>query len=218
MLQTARDSEHAMDFEPEPCLGGHAFSADRENPAARMQAMTNALCGAPLRVDGGIADHIDGLVAAHDGGRGFRGDRGGRARRPCRHFANAMKDEFDRAGPVLHPLLHHTQALITRMSQTALCNRHHSLDQQSCRWLLPSLDRLHGIEPMMAQELIANRLGVRREGVTEAALKPQKAGMIRCAPGHITVLHRRPSRERACECRAAVNKEHDRLFPDKLAK
>ena len=101
-----------------------------------------------------------------------------------------MKDEFNRAGPVLHLLLRYTQALITQMAQTAVCNRHHSLDQQLCRWLLLSLDRLQGNELVMTQELIANMLGVRREGVTEGALKLQKAGLIRYARGHITVLDR----------------------------
>ena len=104
--------------------------------------------------------------------------------------AQIMKDEFDRAGPVLHLLLRYTQALITQMAQTAVCNRHHSLDQQLCRWLLLSLDRLRGNELVMTQELIANMLGVRREGVTEAALKLQKAGLIRYARGRITVLDR----------------------------
>ena len=132
--------------------------------------------------------------------------------------ATAMKAEFDRAGPVLHLLLRYTQALITQMSQTAVCNRHHSLDQQLCRWLLLSLDRLHGSELVMTQELIANMLGVRREGVTEAALKLQKAGMIRYARGRITVLDRKAVEERACECYAVVKKEYDRLLPDKLAK
>ena len=132
--------------------------------------------------------------------------------------ATAMKTEFDRAGPVLRLLLRYTQALITQMSQTAVCNRHHSLDQQLCRWLLLSLDRLHGSELVMTQELIANMLGVRREGVTEAAHKLQKAGMIRYARGRITVLDRKAVEERACECYAVVKKEYDRLLPDKLAK
>ena len=98
-----------------------------------------------------------------------------------------MKNEFDRAGPVLHLLLRHTLALITQMSPTAVCNRHHSLDQQVSRWLLLSLDRLHRNELAMTQELIANMLGVRREGVTGAALKLQQAGLIRYMRGHITV-------------------------------
>lgn len=131
--------------------------------------------------------------------------------------AGAMQAEFDRGGPVLHLLLRYTQALITQMAQTAVCNRHHSLDQQLCRWLLLSLDRLHSKELVMTQELISNMLGVRREGVTEAALKLQKAGLIRYARGHITVLDRAGLEHRSCECYAVVKKEYDRLLPDKLA-
>jgi CRP-like cAMP-binding protein len=127
--------------------------------------------------------------------------------------AGLMKREFDRAGPVLHLLLRYTQALITQMSQTAVCNRHHSLDQQLCRWLLLSLDRLRGNKLVMTQELIANMLGVRREGVTEAALKLQKAGVITYARGHITVLDRAKLEELSCECYAVVKKEYDRLLP-----
>src|SRR5580692_4716198 len=131
--------------------------------------------------------------------------------------ARLMKDEFDRAGPVLHLFLRYTQALITQMAQTAVCNRHHSLDQQLCRWLLLSLDRLHGDELVMTQELIANMLGVRREGVTESALKLQHAGLIQYVRGHITVLDRAGLEERSCECYAVVKKEYDRLLPVKLA-
>jgi CRP-like cAMP-binding protein len=104
--------------------------------------------------------------------------------------SRAMLEEFNRAGPVLHLLLRYTQALITQMAQTAVCNRHHSVDKQLCRWLLLSLDRLEGNELVMTQELIANMLGVRREGVTEAALSLQRAGLIRYTRGHITVLDR----------------------------
>jgi CRP-like cAMP-binding protein len=128
--------------------------------------------------------------------------------------AHLMKEEFERAGPVLHLLLRYTQALITQMSQTAVCNRHHSLDQQLCRWLLLSLDRLEDSELMMTQELIANMLGVRREGVTEAAIKLQRAGLIRYARGHITVLDRPGLEQRACECYDVVRKEYQRLLPD----
>jgi len=127
--------------------------------------------------------------------------------------AQAMKEEFDRAGPVLHLLLRYTQALITQMAQTAVCNRHHSLDQQLCRWLLLSLDRLPGNQLVMTQELIANMLGVRREGVTEAALKLQKAELIRYSRGSITVLDRGGLERRTCECYAVVKKEYDRLLP-----
>jgi len=136
----------------------------------------------------------------------------------CRLKAPVMKSEFDRAGPVLHLLLRYTQALITQMAQTAVCNRHHSLDQQLCRWLLLSLDRLQGAELVMTQELIANMLGVRREGVTEGALKLQKAGLIRYSRGHITVLDRKGLEDRTCECYAVVKREYDRLLPAVLAK
>jgi hypothetical protein len=131
--------------------------------------------------------------------------------------AQLMKDEFDRAGPVLHLLLRYTQALITQMSQTAVCKRHHSLDQQLCRWLLLSLDRLRANELAMTQESIANMLGVRREGVTEAALKLQQAGLISYARGRITVLDRAGLEQRTCECYAVVKCEYDRLLPGKLA-
>jgi CRP-like cAMP-binding protein len=127
--------------------------------------------------------------------------------------ATLMMQEFDRAGPVLHLLLRYTQALITQMAQTAVCNRHHSLDQQLCRWLLLSLDRLPSNELVMTQELIANMLGVRREGVTEAAGDLHKAGLIRYQRGHIKVLDRARLELRTCECYAVVKKEYDRLLP-----
>ncbi len=130
--------------------------------------------------------------------------------------AAVIKSEFKRA-PVLHLLLRYTQALITQMAQTAVCNRHHSLDKQLCRWLLLSLDRLQGNELAMTQELIANMLGVRREGVTEAALKLQEAGLIRYGRGRITVLDRPGLEKRTCECYAVVKTEYDRLLPDKPA-
>jgi len=126
--------------------------------------------------------------------------------------AETLKNELDRSGPVLRLLLRYTQALITQMAQTAVCNRHHSLDQQLCRWLLLSLDRLPGLELIMTQELIANMLGVRREGVTEGALKLQKAGLIRYSRGHIKVLDRAALEDRSCECYAVVKREYDRLF------
>ena len=131
--------------------------------------------------------------------------------------ARLMMQEFNRAGPVLHLLLRYTQALITQMSQTAVCNRHHSLDQQLCRWLLLSLDRLPSNEIFMTQELIANMLGVRREGVTEAAGRLQKAGLIRYQRGRITVLDRPGLEQRTCECYAVVKTEYDRLLPQTVA-
>jgi CRP-like cAMP-binding protein len=131
--------------------------------------------------------------------------------------APAIKDEFNRSGPVMHLLLRYTQALITQMAQTAVCNRHHSLDQQLCRWLLLSLDRLNSNELVMTQELIANMLGVRREGVTEAALKLARLGLIRYARGHITVLDRSALEGRVCECYAVVKNEYNRLLPHRLS-
>ena len=131
--------------------------------------------------------------------------------------AGLMLQEFNRAGPVLHLLLRYTQALITQMAQTAVCNRHHSLDQQLCRWLLLSLDRRDSNELALTQELIANLLGVRREGVTEAAGHLQDAGLLRYRRGHITVLDRSLLEARACECYAVVKKEYDRLLPPTIA-
>ena len=127
--------------------------------------------------------------------------------------AHLLMLEFNRAGPVLHLLLRYTQALITQMAQTAVCNRHHSLDQQLCRWLLLSLDRLPTNILIMTQELIANMLGVRREGVTEAAGNLDKAGLIRYQRGHITVLDRSGLEKRTCECYSVVKQEYDRLLP-----
>lgn len=126
---------------------------------------------------------------------------------------NHFMQEFDRHGAMLHIMLKYTQAIITQMAQTAVCNRHHSVDQQLCRWLLLSLDRLATNELIMTQELIANMLGVRREGVTEAAGKLQQAGLIQYSRGHITVLDRQGLEARVCECYQVVKKEFDRLLP-----
>jgi len=125
-----------------------------------------------------------------------------------------LKDEFRRGGALQRLLLRYTQALLTQMSQTAVCNRHHTVDQQLSRWLLLSLDRLPTNVLIMTQELIANMLGVRREGVTEAAGKLQKAGLIQYSRGHITVLDRGGLEQQTCECYQAVKKESDRLLPD----
>lgn len=130
-----------------------------------------------------------------------------------RMSAKKFKDEFNHHSELLHLMLRYSQALITQMAQTAVCNRHHSIDQQLCRWLLLSLDRLSGDKLNMTQELIANMLGVRREGVTEAAGKLQVAGIISYNRGHITVLDRPKLEERCCECYAVVKKETDRLLP-----
>jgi len=144
-------------------------------------------------------------AVVQSGGQGFR------------LSARLIKDEFGRSGPVMHLLLRYTQALITQMAQTAVCNRHHAIDQQLCRWLLLSMDRLRGNQLVMTQELIANMLGVRREGVTEAALKLQEAGLIRYARGRITVLDRPGLEARSCECYSVVRREYDRLLPDRQA-
>lgn len=122
--------------------------------------------------------------------------------------------EFNRAGPLMHLLLRYTQALITQMSQTAVCNRHHTIEQQLCRWLLLSLDRLHSDSLIMTQELIANMLGVRREGVTDAAGKLQRAGLISYSRGHIEVIDRQGLEKASCECYAVVKAEFDRLLAD----
>jgi CRP-like cAMP-binding protein len=128
-----------------------------------------------------------------------------------------LKEEFRRAGPVQRLLLRYTQALITQMSQTAVCNRHHSVEQQLCRWLLMSLDRLASNELTMTQELIANMLGVRREGVTESAGKLQKLGLIEYSRGHIKVLDRPALEAHACECYQVVKTEFERLLPPGLS-
>jgi len=141
-------------------------------------------------------------AVVQSGGRGYR------------LKAQILKREFNSSGILMRLLLRYTQALITQMSQTAVCNRHHSLEQQLCRWLLLSMDRLSGNELIMTQELIANMLGVRREGVTEAAGKLQRAGLIDYSRGHITVLDRAGLEGRTCECYQVVKTEFDRLLPD----
>ena len=127
--------------------------------------------------------------------------------------ASVLKKEFDRRGALHDLALRYTQALLTQMAQTAVCNRHHTVDQQLARWLLMSLDRLPANELVMTQELIANMLGVRREGVTEAAGKLQEAGVISYRRGHISVLNRSALEKRVCECYAVVKKEYQRLLP-----
>lgn len=128
-----------------------------------------------------------------------------------------LKSEFNRSVPLMHLLLRYTQALITQMSQTAVCNRHHSIEQQLCRWLLLSLDRLPSNELVMTQELIANMLGVRREGVTEEAHKLQKAGLICYVRGRITIIDRAGLEKRSCECYSVVKREYDRLLPTTIS-
>jgi CRP-like cAMP-binding protein len=127
--------------------------------------------------------------------------------------ASVIKEEFNRSLPVMHLMLRYAQALIAQISQTAVCNRHHSVEQQLCRWLLVSLDRLSTPHLYMTQELISNMLGVRREGVTENANKLQRAGLIRYSRGHIEVLDRPGLERMACECYSVVKREYDRLLP-----
>jgi CRP-like cAMP-binding protein len=131
--------------------------------------------------------------------------------------AKLMKQDFDRGGPVLRLLLRYTQALMTQMVQTAACNKHHSLDQQLCRWLLLSLDRLRGTGMQMTEELIAHMLGVTAKKATEAALKLRDAGLIDYADGWIKVLDRNSLEKRSCECYRVVKQEYDRLLPLQLA-
>lgn len=138
----------------------------------------------------------------------------GHAYRLPRHL---FKEEFDRAGPISNLLLRYTQALLTQMTQTAVCNRHHTVDQQLCRWLLTTLDRVPSGQLVMTQELVANTLGVRREGITAAAGKLQHAGLIRYRRGHIAVLQRAGLEARSCECYAVVKNEYSRLLADRPA-
>ncbi|MEQ1815166.1 MAG: Crp/Fnr family transcriptional regulator [Nitrosomonas sp.] len=131
--------------------------------------------------------------------------------------AKELQQEFNRSLPMRHLLLRYTQALLTQMAQTAVCNRHHSIEQQLCRWLLLSFDRLPSNELIMTQELISNMLGVRREGITDAARKLQSADLIEYRRGHITLLDRQGLEEKVCECYSVVKREYDRLLPDLIA-
>lgn len=149
---------------------------------------------------GGVSTSSQGVVQA--AGRGFRLQ------------ASLLMEEFNRGGPVLHLLLRYTQALITQMAQTSVCNRHHALDQQLCRWLLLTLDRLKSTEVVMTQELLSTLLGVRRASITEVAGNLQKDGLIRYERGRLKVLDRPGIERRSCECYAVVKKEYDRLLPD----
>ena len=170
-----------------------------EDGASAEIAMTGreGLIGVSAFMGGGSTP---GQAVVQSAGQGFR------------ISAPVIREEFKRSPAVMHLLLGYTQALISQMSQTAACNRHHTVDQQLCRWLLLSLDRLTGNDLTMTQELIASMLGVRREGVTEAALKLQRLGLIRYARGHITVLDRSGLEQRSCECYAVVKREYDRLL------
>ncbi len=171
-----------------------------ENGAsAQIAAVGNeGMVGVPLFMGGGSTPS---RAVVQSAGAGFRLN------------AAVLLDEFNRGGPAQQLLLRYTQALITQMAQTAVCNRHHSLEQQLCRWLLQTLDRVRGSELLATQELIASQLGVRREGVTEHAVGLQKAGLIRYARGRISVLDRPGLERRSCECYAVLRQEHRRLLP-----
>jgi len=156
------------------------------------------IVGVPLFMGGGSTPS---RAVVQSAGEGFR------------MSGRAIREEFSRSASVTRLLLRYTQALIAQMAQVAVCNRHHTVDQQLCRWLLLSVDRLPGNELVVTQELIANMLGVRREGVTEAALALQRAGLISYRRGHITVVDRPGLEKRSCECYAVVKAEYDRLMP-----
>ncbi|WP_243729277.1 Crp/Fnr family transcriptional regulator [Paludibacterium purpuratum] len=189
-------------------------------PLSHIYFLTSAIVSLLYVMEDGASAEI--AIVGHEGAVGIALFMGGEttpsravvqsAGHGYRLKAQALKDEFNRAESMMHQLLRYTQALITQMGQTAVCNRHHSLDQQLCRWLLLSLDRLPGNELIMTQELIANMLGVRREGVTEAALKLQRAGLIHYVRGHITIVDRRGLERRTCECYEVVRKEYQRLL------
>jgi CRP-like cAMP-binding protein len=171
-----------------------------ENGASAEIAITGneGLVGISLLMGG---ESTPSHAVVQSGGNGYRLNAG------------TSKKEFALGGNLQHLALRYTQALITQMAQTAVCNRHHEIDQQLCRWLLLSLDRLSANELVMTQELIANMLGVRREGVTEAAGRLQAEGLIHYSRGHIRVPDRAKLEGRACECYAVVKKEFDRLLP-----
>jgi CRP-like cAMP-binding protein len=156
------------------------------------------IVGVPLFMGGGSTPS---RAVVQSAGEGFR------------MSGRAIREEFSRSPSVMMPLLRYTQALLAQMAQIAVCNRHHRVDQQLCRWLLLSLDRVPGNELVVTQELISNMLGVRREGVTEAAVALQKADLIRYRRGHITVVDRPGLEQRSCECYAVIKAEYDRLMP-----
>ena len=189
-------------------------------PLSHVWFPTTAIVSLLQVMENGASTEI--AVVGHDGLVGIAVFMGGEsapsravvqsAGRGQRLKAQLVQDAFNQGGPVMHLLLRYTQSLIAQMAQTAACNRHHALEQQFCRWLLMRLDRLPGQELAMTQEMMANMLGVRREGVTEAALKLQSLGIIRYARGHITVLDRAALAQRSCECYAVVSNEYKRLF------
>ena len=223
MLAALPDAEHARwlsHLEPvELPLGAVLYEAG--NRLTHVYFPTTAIVSLICVMDNGATTEI--AIVGNDGVVGvslFMGGESTTSRAVVqsaglgyRLRAGQMMEEFNRTGPAMNLLLRYTQALITQMAQTAVCNRHHSLDQQLCRWLLLSMDRLRSNELVVTQELIANLLGVRREGVTEAAGRLHAAGLITYRRGHITVLDRTGLERRSCECYAVVKREYDRLLP-----
>jgi CRP-like cAMP-binding protein len=203
----------------EMSLGEVVYESGR--PLDYVYFPTNSIVSLLYVLENGASAEI--AVVGHEGVDGVSIFMGGEstpsravvqsAGRAYRLPAQVMKSEFNRGGSMQHLMLRYTQSLITQMAQTAVCNRHHSVDQQLCRWLLLSIDRLPAPQIEMTQELIANMLGVRREGVTESAGKLQKAGVISYRRGHIKVLDRPALEEMSCECYAVVRRETERLLP-----
>lgn len=211
-------------LEPVQLRQGQVLCEASDTPAHAHFPTTAVVSLMTLTQDG---DSAEFAVVGNDGVVGISLFMGGNAtpsRAVVQHAgqawrlrAQAVKDEAGRAGPVLQTLLHYTRALIAQVAQTAMCNRYHSIDQQLCRRLLLGLDRVSSGDLPMTQELVASLLGVRREGITAAALKLQHAGAIRYSRGHIVVLDRHRLEQGSCECYAVAKKEHHRLLPVPLA-
>lgn len=210
-------------LEPVELRAGQVLCESGGTPGALIFPTTAVVSLVYLTQDGGS---VEIAVVGNDGAVGISLFMGGNAT-PHRAVvqsagmgyrlrASSVKEEVERAGAALQTLLRYAQALIAQVAQTALCNRYHSIDQQLCRRLLQGLDRSPTAELLMTQELVASLLGVRREGVTAAALKLQQAGVIRYARGHISVLDRRRLEQRTCECYAVGKKEYGRLLPVSL--
>lgn len=195
LYESGAEIQHV--YFPTTAIVSLSYILENGTTAGIAMAGNEAVIGVPLFMDAGTTSHY---AVVQSEGYGFR------------LYSKYLKKEFERAGSMQSLLLRYTQALFTQIAQTAVCSRYHLLDQQLCKWLLLNLDRLHSEEIIATQELIANMLGVRREGVTEAAGSLQKAGLIRYRRGHITVLNRLGLEKRTCECYAVVKKEYDRLL------
>lgn len=200
MYESGRTSGHV--YFPTTAIASLMFILENGDTAEIAVVGNEGVVGISMFMGGGSTRS---RAVVQNAGRGYR------------LSSRAIKEAFDLNGAVTQLMLRYTQALIAQMAQTAACNRHHALDEQLCRWLLLRMDRLAGNELVMTQELIASMLGVRREGVTEAALKLQAAGLIHYARGRITLLDRTGLERRSCECYAVVKNEYGRLLPDLMA-